>query len=130
MMSDSATVSCTFDLESVPGAVVGCPVGDITLAQMTQWGREIWEACAPEQRNILWDLRAAKFDTDLTEIRTLADFAVKNEPDYDYRTAFLTRDNLQYGLIRIFLAFRGRGRVTMGAFRTMERAKRWLTEEL
>lgn len=130
MMSDSSTVSCTFDTESVPGAVVGCPVGDITLEHMTQWGGEIWAACAPEQRNILWDLRGAKFDTDLTEIRTLADFAMKNEPNYDYRTAFLTSSNLQYGLIRIFLAFRARGRVTTGAFRTMERARRWLTDDL
>lgn len=130
IMNADVAISCTIEIESVPGTVVATPVGDLTLENMIEWGGKVWQASEPEQRNILWDLRQARFDTNTTDIRKLADFVNMNEPDYNYKTAFVTANNLQYGIIRMFLAFRVTSRVTIAVFRTMERAKRWLVDEL
>lgn len=130
LMDADAASSCTIDTESVPGAVVAVIVGDLILENMTVWAREIWAVCEPEQLDILWDLREARFDTDITNIRTLSEFVIKSSPKYNYKAAYLTANNLQYGLIRMFLAFRGTRQVTTAVFRTMERAQRWLTDEL
>lgn len=130
LMSAKTPALCTIDIESVPGTVLAIIVGDVELDNMIAWSREIWDACEPEQRDILWDLREARFNADITNIRALSNFVTKNAPKYDYKAAYLTTNNLQYGLIRMFLTFRGPGHMKTAAFRTMERAKRWLAGEL
>ncbi len=123
-------MATSFDLESVDGVAIGVGRGAITLEEMKQLAARLWQQLEGRTDRVLWDLRDAQFELEPDEVRELAEFAKANSPGGDLRTAFVVSADLEFGLVRMFEAFRGMEGATIAVFRTREPALEWLRRDL
>ena len=80
-------------------------------------------------KDLAKQMRDARFDLSTAEIRGLAGFVKRLAPSTGVRSAFVASGNLEYGLLRIFKAFREtKGNLT-AVFRDKQRAVAWLVND-
>jgi hypothetical protein len=102
-------------------------VGPLTLANMVKYA----EALLSEVRNrkpLIWDLRQASFKLNADQVKELAAavnrVAEQNKP----KTAFVVDQDLEFGLVRMFGAYRDHGETKIGVFRELDAARQWIAE--
>ncbi len=115
-----------FDSDSVDGAVVGVARGQLTLEDMHEAVVSAWRLVEGPRIRLLWDLRDAQFDLSPNEVRELARFIKHQSPPGDIRTVFVVARDLEFGLVRMFEAFRETAGARTAVFRDKEQALAWL----
>ena len=119
----------TIDTDSVDGIVVGAASGPLTLENIREAAAAVWSRATEPSMRMLWDLRNAQFEFSSSEIRELAAFAKKRSPFSDLRMAFVVAGDLDFGLLRMFEAYRETGSARTAVFRDKEAALGWLAEK-
>ena len=119
-------MSITFDLDSVEGVVVGVAHGPLTLEEIKECIATMWRLHEGPAIRILWDLREAKFNLSASEVRDSAEFAKEHSPYGELRMAFVVAKDLEFGLLRMWEAFRDTESAQISVFRDKERALEWL----
>lgn len=117
------------DLESEPGIAIGIAEGMLSLEDIQKAAVGLWRQAALPSR-ILWDLRNASFDLTETEVRQLAEFTKQASPAGPQQAAFVVREGLAFGLIRMYEVHRQAPNARTMVFTEMEPAVKWLREEL
>ncbi|MCW8956944.1 MAG: hypothetical protein OQL09_08680 [Gammaproteobacteria bacterium] len=74
----------------------------------------------------LWDLSNGIFDLTETELRELAEYG-KSSFLLPSKVAIVAPKNLEFGLSRMYEAYREEGLVKHRVFRTEQEARAWLT---
>jgi len=116
----------TLDIDSVEGVVVGTVRGPLSLEQIREGAAAVWSDVKGPRVRVLSDLREAQFNFSAGEIRELAEFAKQHSPFTDLRMAFVVAGALDFGLVRMFEAYRETGRAQTAVFREEEQALAWL----
>ena len=123
-------MTVTFDLESVESVAVCTAHGPLNLDGIKQAAAAMWRLVEGPQIRLLWDLRDAHFDLDTAQLRGLAEFVKRLVPTTEFRSAFVVREDLEFGLVRMFEVFRETEGTLTGVFRDKEQAVEWLTNDL
>ena len=119
----------SLDRDSVPGVAIAVVCGPLDLEDIRDATAEVWRRVSGPSARILFDLREARFDLAPDEIPDLAEFVKQGSPYEDLRTAFIVAQDLEFGLLRMFEAFREAQGTRTAVFRNREEALAWLTRE-
>ncbi len=119
-------MAVTFDLDSVKGVAVGVARGPLTLKEIKESAVSMWRQVEGPDIRVLWDLRDARFDFSVGEVKDLAEFIKQHSPPGDLRTAFVVSTDLEFGLVRMFEVFREVADAQTATFRGIGRALEWL----
>lgn len=122
-------VSVSIDRDSLPGVTIAAARGSLALQDIRDATAEVWRRVSGPSARILFDLREARFDLTPDEIPELAEFVKQGSPYEDLRTAFVVAKDLEYGLLRMFEAFRETQGTDTSVFRDREEGLAWLTRE-
>jgi len=115
-----------FELESIDGIALGIARGPLSLREIKQAAEDMWERASGDEIRMLWDLREARFNLDTNEIRDLSGFVKRLVGTVGLRTAFLVARDLEFGLLRMFEAFREAEGAENSVFRDQDSAVAWL----
>lgn len=119
----------SFHFEPQTGmAIVTCSgelrASDAKEGVVTLWNDPDWGG-----KSAVWDFRTAQFVVTPAEIQEIADFVLSNQPATPpERVAFVTGREVDFGLARMFDAFRRDPRTDFRVFRDYEEALRWAGE--
>jgi hypothetical protein len=115
-----------FQVDEERELIIATCVGVLTVEDARAGVATLWELPRPEGRSVIWDFRDAQLDIDAADPRDLAKFVLKNQPSPPpSRVAFVTPTDLQYGLARMFEAYRQDPDTEFGVFRDYEEACEW-----
>ena len=120
-------MAVTFDLESVKGVVIGVADGPLTFGEIKECTAKMWQLQEGPSVRVLWDLRAAEFDLSAREVRESAAFAKRNSPYGALRMAFVASQQVEFGLLRMWEAYRDEEGAQIAVFREREQALEWLS---
>ncbi len=119
-------MAVTFDLDSVKGVAVGVARGPLTLKEIKEYAVSMRRQVEGPDIRALWDLRYARFDLSVGEVEDFAEFIKQYSPPGGLRMAFVVSTDLEFGLVRMFEAFRKAADTQTATFRDKGRALEWL----
>lgn len=119
-------MSLTIDLESIDGICIGIAEGALTLDEIKQSAATMWRLAEGPDIRMLWDLRKAKFDLEVAQVSDLADTVKLMIASGESRIAFVVTEDLEFGLIRMYEAFRHSDTSLTSVFRDRDKAIAWL----
>jgi hypothetical protein len=113
-------------VEADSGVAIGTCSGVLGLADAKAGASTLWENPTWSGLAVVWDLREAQLDTSSSEVFQLAQYihAEQRSPG-PVRVAFVTSRDVDYGLARIFEAYRERPATEVHVFRDFEAAVDW-----
>jgi hypothetical protein len=86
----------------------------------------LWEDPRWLGQAAIWDFRRAKFDLSSADVRETALFVLERQPDTPpARVAFVTGRDVDFGMARVFEAFRDDARTDFAVFRDYDEALDW-----
>ena len=119
-------MAVTIHIDEASGVAIMSCSGVLQFDQATRSAKELWDASDWPGRAAVWDFRAAQFDLPSSEIRHLSKFILehqrKNPPE---KVAFVTPRDVDYGMARMFGAFRDDPSTAFRVFRDYEEAVDW-----
>jgi hypothetical protein len=121
-------VSYHFEFETGM-AIITCS-GELRISEAKEAVSALWENPNWGGKSAVWDFRTAKFILTSPEIHDLADYVLSNQPATPpEKVAFVTGRDVDFGLARIFEAFRRDPRTAFQVFRDLDEALRWARVE-
>lgn len=116
----------SIEIEAATGVAVCTGTGILGLsdglaAAVAVWTNTDWTGLA-----IVWDFRNAQLDTSGAEAFELAQFVNTRQPSpAPMRVAIVTSRDVDYGLARIFGAYRDRSETDVQVFQDFDAAAHW-----
>jgi hypothetical protein len=85
------------------------------------WGTPGWSG-----KSAVWDFREARFELDASDIQDIARFILRSQPATPpSRVAFVTARDVDFGMARMFEAYRADPRTEFRVFRSYDDAVHW-----
>ena len=116
------------DLESEPGIAVTIANGSMTLDDIKECTSALLRATDGTASRKLWDLREASFDLDAEQVKELAGFIKELKLGPTSRSALVVAGDLEFGLVRMYEAFRESSESQTKVFRDGDLAVEWLNQ--
>ena len=86
----------------------------------------LWKTSGWLGKSAVWDFREAQFDISSSDIRELAQFVTRHQPATPpSRVAFVTQRDVDFGISRMFEAFREDPRTEFRVVRDYDEAVCW-----
>ncbi len=124
-------MSISVTVDPVTRLAVGVAKGELDLADMKQGAVEFWALAGQAPSAILWDFREARFSLSSEEVAHLARYTKTHNPIIDCsRMAFVVSGELEFGLVRMFEAFRQEPGLEIRVFRDFAAAHSWVAKPL
>ncbi|GJM44811.1 MAG: hypothetical protein DHS20C21_16530 [Gemmatimonadota bacterium] len=108
-------------------AIATC-TGTLGGPEARQGVKDFWEAPGWSGQSVVWDFREANFDLSSPETRQLAQFVLENQPTPPPRVAFVTGSDVDFGMSRVFEAYREDPQTEFRVFREYDEAVSWARE--
>lgn len=106
-------------------AIVSC-TGALDRDDARDAAQALWSTGAWSGRCALWDFRGARFDVSPDDVRGIAMFILRHQPDPPpAKMAFVVDRDVDYGMARIFEVFREDPRTEFRVFMDFEEAIAW-----
>jgi hypothetical protein len=105
-------------------AIVTCS-GELRVRDAKEDVVALWNDNDWAGKAAVWDFREAQFVISSSEVQALADFVLTNQPAPPEKVAFVTGRDVDFGLARMFEAFRSDPRTAFKVFREFDAALRW-----
>jgi len=112
-------------VEHESGVAVATCSGVFGLEEARAGVSKLWCTEGWPGRAVVWAYLEAQFDLSADDIRELAQFVKKNQPVPPERVAFVTRREIDFGLARMFGAYRDEPGTAFEVFREIDDAIRW-----
>jgi hypothetical protein len=113
-------------LDRDSGILVGTGSGPLTLADGKAAAVDIWSRPEWQGRSIVWDFREAQIEFSLIDVQTFAQFVLSREAaGPPARLAIVTGRDVDFGLSRMFEAFRENASTQVHIFRELNDAMSW-----
>lgn len=122
-------MSIEIDLESLEGIAVGTATGLLSLADAQSAAVKMWQVIRGPRYLMLWDLRQAQLDFEVSDVRDLAAFATDRARSGEIRSAYVVAGDLEFGFARMFEVFRESEGVKSCVFRDWQSAIDWLRQD-
>jgi hypothetical protein len=116
-----------FSVRIEPGtgtALVACS-GVLGAGEAREGAAAVWTAPGWNGRSVVFDMRSAHFEVSTEQIRAIAGFILENQPSPPARVAFVTGRDLEFGLARMYEAFRDHPSTRVRVFRDRDAAVAW-----
>jgi hypothetical protein len=115
-----------FSMRLEDGAVVGTCSGDLGLEDARAGARAVWDNLEWRGLPVVWDLRSAQLKVGAADVREIAEFILGAQPSPPpSKVAFVTTQNVDFGMIRMFQVFREHPATKVRVFRDYEEALTW-----
>ena len=106
-------------------AVVSCS-GELRLDDARRAAEALWSTPGWRGESGVWDLRAAQFDLSSSDVREMASFVLANQREEPpAKMTFVVARDVDFGMSRMFQAFRDDPPTAFRVFRDYEEAIRW-----
>jgi hypothetical protein len=116
-------------VESKTGLAIGTCSGVLSKDDAINGAKSLWQTPGWPGKAAVWDFRKAKFNLSSSDIELVALFIVNNQPAIPpSKMAFVAQSDLEYGLSRIFEAYRKDQRTDFRVFRDFEQAVIWASD--
>jgi hypothetical protein len=119
-------VPISIEIEPESGmAIVTCS-GVLGINDAKESAAALWKTPGWLGRAAVWDFRAAQFDVSSAGVREIAQFILSHQPaPPPERIAWVTSREVDFGLSRMYGAFREDPRTEFRVFREYEEAVSW-----
>lgn len=119
-------MAISIEVEPESGMAIGTGSGVLRLDDAREGVAALWKTPGWSGRSAVWDFREAEFDFPTRHIREFAEFIFQHQPTPPpARIAFVIRRDVDFGLARMFEAFREDPRTAFRVFRDYEKALAW-----
>jgi len=106
-------------------AVVSCS-GVLRVRDAKQAAKELWLTADWPGKSALWDFREAQFDLSSSDVREIAEFILaRQREEPPERMAFVAPRDVDFGMARMFEAFRDDSRTAFRVSRDYDEALSW-----
>ncbi len=123
-------MAVSIEVEPETGVAIATCTGVLGPDDAREGVAALWRDPRWSGRCAIWDFRGAKFDLSSSDVREVALFVLERQPDTPpMRVAFVTGRDVDFGVARIFEAFRDDPRTDFGVFRDYDEAFRWARGE-
>ncbi len=120
----------SYHIEPETGVAIVTCSGELRARDAKEGASALWDNPDWNGKSVVWDFRTAQFVLTSPEIQETADFILDNQPETPpERVAFVTGRDVDFGLARIFEAFRQDPRTDFRVLRDFEEALRWARAE-
>lgn len=116
------------DTQRIEGLAVCAVTGTLGLAEIKRYATAMLRCAGDKGLHLLWDLRLARFDLSAVDVRDLAASLRTLAEGTAPRSAFVVAEDLEFGLVRMFQAYRDTDGSRIGVFRELDAAVTWLGE--
>jgi hypothetical protein len=100
--------------------------GELRLGDAKTAVAAFWNAPAKPGQSGIGDFRDARFERSTSDVRTLAEFVLQNQPTTPpKKIAFVTTRDADFGMARMFEVFRQEARTEFRVFRNYDEAITW-----
>jgi len=100
--------------------------GVLKIEQAQEYVAKLWNNPDWPGRAAVWDYRDARFDLSPSDIRQIATFVAREQPATPpTKVAFVTQSDIDFGLSRVYEAFRKDPRTEFHVFRDIDEALTW-----
>lgn len=114
------------EIEPDSGMAIATCTGVLTLDEARRGVSSLWEHPAWGGVSAVWDFREARLSFSTPEIREAAQFVLAHQPKTPpSRMAFVTANDADFGLVRMFEVFRESPATEVRVFRDMAEAITW-----
>jgi len=118
-------VPVSIQIETGSGIAIVTCTGELRASEAKEdvvalWNDNDWAGIAA-----VWDFREAQFVISSPEVQELADFVLTHQPAPPEKVAFVTGRDVDFGLARMFEAFRSDPRTAFKVFRDFDAALQW-----
>jgi hypothetical protein len=88
--------------------------------------KALWKASGWSGKSVVWDFRGAHFDMTSSDTQNIAKFVLTHQPATPpLKVAFITHSDFDFGMARVFEAYREDPRTEFQVFRDYEEAIGW-----
>lgn len=116
----------SIEIEADTGMAIASCSGVLRLSDAQEGASALWKTPSWPGRSVVWDFREAQFEVSASDTRAMAEFILENQPATPpAKVAFVTQRAVDFGMARMFEAFREEPRTTFRVFRDYEEATCW-----
>jgi len=109
-----------------PDITIGTGEGHLGLEEAKAGARAVWDDPNWQSQPVVWDFRAAKLTLSTTEVRVFAEFILEGQPTAGPpRVAIVTGTDVDFGMARMFGAYREHPSTQVRVFRDYDDAVTW-----
>jgi hypothetical protein len=113
-------------IEPETGMAIATCSGILGVGDAQEGAKALWKAPGWLGRSAVWDFREAQFDLSYSDLLTIAQFIFSNQPATPpLKIAFVTQRDVDFGMARMFEAFREDLHTEFRVFRDCEEAIYW-----
>jgi hypothetical protein len=119
----------TLSFEPDHDVVVGTGTGTLGYLEALEAAVSVWEHREWKGKCLVWDFRAAHFEMTGDAVREFADFVTKHQPlSRPPRVALVVANEFNFGMARMFEAFREDLSTEVRVFQDYEDAVAWAAQ--
>jgi hypothetical protein len=108
------------------GVVIGSCTGSLSLEDAKAGAMAYWQNPGWRGKPVVWDFRFARLDVDAAAVRQIAQFILTSQPSPPpSKVGFVTARDVDFGMARMFEAFREHAATEVHVFRDYEEASSW-----
>ena len=111
---------------SDPDITIGICEGPLGLDEAKAGARAVWDDPTWRASPVVWDFRGAKLNMSTAEVRAFAEFVLESQPAArPPRVAIVTGTDVDFGMARMFGAYREHPSTQVRVFRDYDDAVTW-----
>ncbi|MFC1883805.1 hypothetical protein ACFL2O_03445 [Thermodesulfobacteriota bacterium] len=119
-------MTVSIQIEPETGVAIATCSGVLRSSDAQEGATALWKTPGWSGRSVVWDFREAQFDISSLDTQNIAQFILAHQPATPpLKVAFVTQRDLDFGLARVFDAYRDDPRTAFQVFRDYEEAISW-----
>ena len=119
----------TLTYEPDHDVVIGMGSGNLGYLEALEGAVSLWEHREWKGKSVVWDFRTAHFDLSGESVQELAEFVTRHQPlTRPPRVAMVVADDFNYGVARMYEAFRADLSTEVRVFQVYEDAVAWAAQ--
>jgi len=119
-------MSVSIHIEPESGVAVNTCSGVLRIDDARKDVTSLWNHPDWNGKTAVWDYRDASFELSNSDIRQIASFVAREQPAIPpTKVAFVTPNDIDFGLSRVYEAFRKDPRTEFRVFRDIDEALEW-----
>jgi hypothetical protein len=116
----------SIQIEPLTGMAIATCSGIIRISDAQEGATKLWKTEGWSGRSVIWDLREAQFDMSSSDPSDIARFILNHQPaPPPLKVAFITKHDFEFGMARMFDAYRGDPHTEFQVFRDYDEAVCW-----
>ena len=119
-------MTVSIKIEPETGMAIATCSGILRVSDAKEGATALWKTPGWSGRSVVWDFREAQFDVSSSDAQNIARFILTHQPATPpSKVAFVTQRDLDFGMARVFDAYRADPRTAFQVFRDHEEAICW-----